>query len=103
MSFATKGLYSVFEKLRVRMGVGRRAAAKEYQRLSLVCPQFVRDARWYDDTVPGAHWVLFVAESHPAAPVGEQIDLLAAVVKVGDGRAPRRYDRLSQALVARIS
>jgi hypothetical protein len=47
--------------------------------------------------------VLFVAESHPAAPVGEQIDLLAAVVKVGDGRAPGRYDRLSQALGARVS
>jgi hypothetical protein len=94
---------SVFEQFRVRMRVGRRAAAQEYQRLSLVRPQFVRNARWYDDAVPGPHWVLLVAESHPAAPVGEQIDLLAPVMKVGDRRAPRRYDRLSQALVARVS
>jgi hypothetical protein len=85
------------------MRVGGRAAAQEYQWFSLVCPQFVRDPRWYDDAVPGANWVLFVAESHPAASAGEQIDLLAAVVKVGNGRAPGRYDRLSQALVARVS
>ena len=63
------------------MRIGRRAAAQEYQRLSLVCPQFVRDARWYDDAVPGANRGLFVAESYPAAPVGEQIDLLAPVVQ----------------------
>jgi len=85
------------------MRVGGGAAAQEDQWLSLICPKFVRDPRWYDDAVPGANWVLFVAESHPAASVGEQIDLLASVVKVGDGRAPGRYDRLSQALVARVS
>ena len=85
------------------MRVGRRAAAKQYQRLSLVCPQLVRDARWYDDAIPGANWAFFLAESHPAAPVGKQVDLLASVVQVGDGRAPGRYDRLSQALVARVS
>jgi len=63
----------------------------------------VRDPWWYDDAVPGAHRVLFATESHPAAPVREQIDLLAAVMKVGDGRAAGRYDRLSQALVARVT
>src|SRR5437763_7502675 len=100
---AEPGADSVFEQLRVRMRVGRRAAAKQYQRLSLVCPQLVRDARWYDDAVPGANWALFLAESHPAASVGEQVDLLASVVQVGNGRAAGRYDSLGQALVARVS
>jgi hypothetical protein len=53
------------------MRVGRRAAAQEYQGLSLVRPEFVCDARRYDDAVPGTHWALFLTESHPAAPAGE--------------------------------
>src|SRR5204862_8074102 len=95
---AEPGAGSVFEQLRVRMRVGRRAAAKQYQRLSLVCPQLVRDARWYDDAVPGANWALFLAESHPAASVGEQVDLLASVEQVRNGAADGRVDSVVHGL-----
>jgi hypothetical protein len=51
---------SVFEKHGVRMGVRRRAAAQQYQRLLLAGPQLVNNAGRNDNAVACSHWALFV-------------------------------------------
>ena len=51
---------SVFEKHGVRMGVRRRAAAQQHQRLLLVGPQLVNNAGRNDNAVACSHRAFFV-------------------------------------------
>ena len=85
------------------MRIGRCAAAEQYQWLSLVSPQFVGRAWRYHHAVARPHCPLLITEAHSPAPRGEEIYLLGAAMKVGDGGGSGRYDRLSEALVRRVA
>src|SRR5215510_5726643 len=51
---------SVFEKHGVRVGVRRRTAAQQHQRLVLAGPQLVNNAGRNDNAIACSHWALVV-------------------------------------------
>jgi hypothetical protein len=63
----------------------------------------VRSAGRDDDRVAGGDVGLLVAQLHPAAARGEQVDLLGLAVVVLLGVRARRHGRLGEALVDRVA
>ncbi len=86
---------------RVLVRVGGRAAAKEPQRLVTGGPDLVPHARGDDHGIAGPDLALVGRESHAAAPLREEVNLLGLPVEVLHGGAARRNGGLGEALVER--
>ena len=87
---------------RVVVRVRRRAAAEQHQRLLGVVPELVLGARRDRHAVARADLEGLVAELHPPAARGEQVELLGPAVVVRRGRAARRHGGLGQALLVGV-
>src|ERR671923_371030 len=88
---------------RVVVRVGRSAAAQEPERLGGRVPELLAHARWDHHAGACLHVALPLAEAHPPASVGEEVDLLALAVEVLGRLAARVDRRLGKALVDRVS
>src|SRR5512133_868355 len=90
----------LLEQLRVLVGIGRRAAAEQHQRLVAGVPELVIGAGRDHHGLAGTYLELLAPEQHAACARDEEIDLLACAMQVLE-RLPALFDRsLGERLVS---